>query len=124
MGECLNGDLEVLGRCVDTDQTLIEAGDLAELLALAHNPPDPDMVGRPPTDKESTDLDEAANRLFLQLTAEEQALCLSKVSADEAAADLRRLAPPRRAIVLEMLPQVQRKALARYRNHKDTVLSA
>lgn len=68
MGECSDGDLNVLGRCVDTGQTLIAADDLADLLALAHNPPDPDTVGRPPTRRESADLDAAAERLFLQLT--------------------------------------------------------
>ena len=124
MDDCSDGDLNVLGRCVDTGQTLVEADDLADLLALAHNPPDPDTVGRPPTGRESVDLDDAAEHLFLQLTAEEQALYLSAVPADEAATDLNRLAPARRAMVLELLPPVQRQAVARHWDHEGKVFIA
>ena len=124
MGEGFDDDMNVSGRCVDMGQTLIEAHDLAELLDLAHNPPDPDTVGRPPTREESANLDDAANHLFLQLTAEEQALYLSRVSAEDAAADLRRLTPPRREIVLKLLPQVQRQAVAHHRDLEGSVLSA
>lgn len=124
MGECSDGDLNVLGRCVETGQTLVEAEELAYLLALAHNPPDPDAVGRPPTKRESADLDEAAGHLFLQLTPEEQALYLSRVSADEAATDLKRMAPARREIVLELLAPVQRRAVVRHWDHEGKVFSA
>jgi len=103
MGKCSDGDLSVLGRCVDTGRTLVEADVLADLLATVHHPPDPDTVGRPPTRREAADLDDAAERLFLQLTPEEQALYLSAVSADEAASDLKRLAPVRREILLKLL---------------------
>lgn len=124
MGEREDGNLKVLGRCVDAGETLIEADDLADLLALAHNPPDPDSVGRPPTMRESADLDDAADNLFLHLTAEEQALYLSEVSVEESAMDLERLPPSRRAIVFDLLPQVQRQAVVRNWDRHGKVLSA
>ena len=123
MGVREEGSLDLLGRCADNGEVLIEAEDLAELLALARNPPDPGLVGRPPTMKETADLDHAADRLFLNLTAEEQALYLSRVSADEAATDLEKLMPSRRAIVFDLLPQIQRQAVAHNWDRDGKVLS-
>ena len=85
--------------------------------------PDPDSVGRPPTMSKSADLDDAADNLFLHLTAEEQALYLSKVSADEVAMDLERLTPSRRAIVFDLLHRVQRQAVERIWNRYGKALS-
>lgn len=124
MDRCEDSNLNPFAGGVDTDSTPTEAEDLAEFLALAHHPPDPDSVGRRPTTKESAALDDAADNLFLDLTAEEQALYLSEVSSDEAATDLQRLTPSRRAAVFNLLPSTQKQAVAHNWDHHGKVLSA
>ena len=61
------------------------------MLELAHNPADPEGVGRTPTPDEVTGMDAEFDALFFQLPMEEQVRFLSAISAREAALWLERM---------------------------------
>lgn len=81
------------------------------MLELAHNPPDPEGVGRNPTPDEVTRLDAEFEALFFQIPIEEQVKFLSAISPREAALWLERMSTEARTDLFGLLPSHQQKAV-------------
>lgn len=109
------------GRCIVTGEVLIPADELAGLLELADNLPDPGEVGRPSTPEELERLARGADSLFAQRTTDEKVLYLNALPTDEAAKKLMRLHPKERTHLLGLLSPDRREAIAESRDYGSLV---